>query len=361
MEPLKNMYGKVFINDLARMISKKYSKFDSSRFNKLVFTKEWKNRELKDRMRHITLSLNELLPFSFKKSIKILECVSIDIQKSGFELMILPDFVEVFGVDDWDESIRALEKFTSLASSEFAVRPLIIKDSKKMMKIMLAWSKHKNYHVRRLSTEGCRPRLPWAMALPEFKNDPTPILPILERLKDDPQLYVRRSVANNLNDISKDNPDVVLSLTKKWFGQKEEVDWVIKHGLRTLLKQAHPKALAMFGHGNSNNLKVENLILTEKNIKIGGELSFSFNLLSRGKGNKIRLEYVIYYLKKNGSQSRKVFKITERFIEDKVSTFSKKQSFKEMSTRKHHPGKHKIAIIVNGKEFNCVEFNVEKS
>ncbi|MDA9793347.1 hypothetical protein N9B72_02060, partial [Bacteriovoracaceae bacterium] len=150
-----------------------------------------------------------------------------------------------------------------------------------------------------------------------------------------------------------------------WFGQKEEVDWVIKHGLRTLLRQAHPKALAMFGHGNSSNLKVENFILTEQNIKIGGELAFSFKLLSKGKGkgkgNEIRLEYAIYYLKKNGSQSRKVFKITERFIQDKVSTFSKKQSFKEMSTRKHYPGKHKIAIIVNGKEFKCVEFNVEKS
>ena len=104
---------------------------------------------------------------------------------------------------------------------------------------MLKWSKHKDPRVRRLASEGCRPRLPWAMALPDFKRDPSKILPILEQLKADSDVWVRKSVANNLNDISKDNPELAISIFKKWLGGNKETDWIVKHAARTLLKQGN--------------------------------------------------------------------------------------------------------------------------
>ncbi len=360
-EPLKNIYNKAFIDDLSSRFLKVHSKFDSKRFKKSIFSDGWEEKELKERMRHISLMLNNVLPEDFPKAVKILEKIAGGINNESFELMIFPDYVEVFGGNHWNESINALEIFTEIASSEFAVRPLIFKNPTRMMKVMLKWSKHKNHHVRRLASEGCRPRLPWAMALPIFKNNPSPIIPILENLKSDPELFVRRSVANNLNDISKDNPEVVLDLAKKWNGESGEVDWVIKHALRTLLKKGNNRALTMFGYGRSSNIKIEQLKLKSKIVSIGKELTFSFDVtLKSRKKEKVRLEYAIYYMKKNGRQSKKVFKIGESTLSGKKIGFLKKQSFREMSTRKHYPGKHKISIIVNGKENKPLEFLVIK-
>lgn len=353
------MYNPAFIDDLSSRFSAVYSKFDSKRFKDSVFSNGWEAKELKERMRHITLMLNTVLPQDFPKAVKILKKITGDVNKEGFELMILPDYVEVFGGDHWNESINALETFTEIASSEFAVRPLILKNPAKMIKVMLKWSKHNNHHVRRLASEGCRPRLPWAMALPIFKNDPSMILPILENLKSDPELYVRRSVANNINDISKDNPDIVIKLTKQWKGESPEVDWVIKHALRTLLKKGEPKALKMFGYGDSSHIKIDNLKLKSQKVCIGKELAFSFDAaLTSGKKEKVRMEYAIYYMKKNGRQSRKVFKIGENPLSSNKVSFTKKQSFREMTTRKHYAGKHRIAIIANGKEYQPIDFLV---
>src|SRR5688572_14204950 len=148
---------------------------------------------------------------------------------------------------------------------------------------MLKWSKHARRHVRRLSSEGCRSRLPWAMAIPALKKDPSPILPILENLKNDESLFVRKSVANNLNDIAKDHPQVVLELVKKWKGNSEQTDWIIRHGCRTLLKKADQNVYALFGLNGKTNCEVNNLKLSKTKIKIGERLGFSFGLKNAGK------------------------------------------------------------------------------
>src|SRR5690606_35694045 len=144
-------------------------------------------------------------------ALAILRAASPALNGYGFATMIFPDFVEVYGLDDWDASLPALAQFTQQSSAEFAVRPFLLRDQPRMLAQMALWAEHDSEHLRRLASEGCRPRLPWAMALPALKADPTPILPILDRLKDDPSEYVRRSVANNLNDISKDNPQIALA------------------------------------------------------------------------------------------------------------------------------------------------------
>lgn len=179
-----------------------------------------------------------------------------------------------------------------------------------MMKQMLVWSKHEHWGVRRLASEGCRPRLPWAMALPNLKENPAPIIPILENLKNDPARFVRLSVANNLNDIAKDNPEIVIDLVKKWKGESKEVDWIIKHGCRTLLKQGNPEVMELFGFNSTiSNICVEDFQISSPEVKVGDSLEVSFKLLNKNdQTTKIRLEYGIYYQKANGTLTKKCIK-----------------------------------------------------
>lgn len=367
IKPLKNMYDKAFINGLGKLITKAYPKFDSKKFKKLVFSRDWDLKELKERMRHISLSLYEVLPKDFQKAVKILKKVATDknapsINKVGFELMILPDFVEVFGCnergykDNWDLSIDALKCFTSIASSEFAVRPLIIENPTKMMKVMLKWSKDKNHHVRRLASEGCRSRLPWAMALPIFKKDSSMVinmvLPILENLKADNELYVRRSVANNLNDISKDHPALVLKLLKRWNKDKSKnMKWLVKHSLRTLEKAGNPEALALQGYSHKTKVKVKHFKINKKKIKLGESLGMNLTLTSTSKTPEdIIIDYIVMHKKANGKLTPKVFKWGKKTISKyKNLELTKNHAIKEISTRKYHPGHHEVHIQVNGK------------
>jgi 3-methyladenine DNA glycosylase AlkC len=355
---LKNNYNKSYIERIAFEVSKQYSSFDKSKFIKLTLNSSWKNLELKDRMKRISSSLHSCLPTDYDKSMEIILISAHSF--GGFEGMFFPDFVETYGFEkkNWKISLNSLEELTKFSSSEFAIRPFIISDPNRVMKLMLKWSKSKNYHVRRLASEGCRPRLPWAIAIPEFKKDPSLILPILENLKNDSELYVRRSVANNLNDISKDNPEVVLKIAKSWIGQNENIDWVVKHALRTLLKKGNQKALKLFGYGSLNSVNVSPINLEKKNVKIGGDLSFSFKINCK-KSSKLRIEYVIDYMKKNGMHSSKVFKISEKEFEKGEHLISSKQSFREMTTRKHYCGVHFISVIINGIRKESYEFKVK--
>ena len=339
--------------------------FDSPKFIQLIFDNDWKTRELKQRMRHTSTVLHIFMPNDFLKAADII-CNLIayyqteGIKEDEIEYCFLPDYIEQFGIEHYDTSVRAIEIVTQFTSCEFAVRPFIIKYGDKMIKQMLRWSKHKNEKVRRLSSEGIRPRLPWAMALPSLKKNPEPILPILENLKTDTSENVRRSVANNLNDISKDNPDFVVSIAKKWKGLSKEIDWIIKHGSRTLLKQGNTKTLSHFGLNNGSYIKLSNFKLLTPTVKIGEDLIFSFSLKnSYKKKQTIRLEYGLYYRKANGQLSKKVFKISEREYEPtEIVNHKRKQSFRVITTRKFYSGKHKISIISNGKEHNAIEFNL---
>ncbi len=370
-EPLKNMYDKTFIDALAKIITKAYPKFDSKKFKKAIFTKDWDSKELKERMRHISLSLHEVLPKDFVKAVKILKKVASDknseaINSVGFELMILPDYVEVYGTNHWTESIDALESFTKVASGEFAVRPLIIENPKKMMKVMLKWSKDKNLHVRRLASEGCRPRLPWAMALQMFKSDSSMVnnmvLPILENLKNDTELYVRRSVANNLNDISKDHPKLVIKILKRWKRIKShDMKWLIKHSLRTLEKAGNHDALTLLGYSPKAKVKAKHFKIDKSKVKLGESLGMSLTLTSTSKmPEDVVIDYIIMHQKANGKLSPKVFKWGKKTISKyKNLELTKNHPIKEISTRKYHPGHHEVHIQVNGKVIAKERFHLQ--
>jgi 3-methyladenine DNA glycosylase AlkC len=265
--------------------------------------------------------------------------------------MFLPEYVEVYGINNFDESMAAFEFVTVFSSAEFAVRPFLIKYPEKMMKQMLAWSKHKEPMVRRLASEGSRPRLPWAMAVGYLKKDPKPILPILENLKNDPSETVRRSVANNLNDIAKDHPDVVLSLAKKWIGKNANTDALLKHACRTLLKAGNKTALHLFDVGGDHDITLSNMGISRASIRIGDSIDLSFTISNNEKKPvSLRVEYAIDFIKAKGT-SRKVFKVSEgSFASNTAKEFKRKLRFTDLTTRIHYPGEHRITLVINGTE-----------
>ncbi len=349
-ERLKDMFfTESSINALADAIKGHYGRFNKKKFVQLVFDEAFREMELKQMMRHTTECLSQTLPKSYKQAVKILMKAAPEVK--GFEAMCLPDYAELYGLDDWDLSLDALACFTKYSSSEFAIRPFIKKDAKRAMAFMKKLADDPDDKVRRFASEGCRPRLPWAMALPQFKKDPSPILPILEKLKDDESEFVRKSVANNLNDISRDHPKLVLDLCEKWHGKSGRTDWIIKHACRTMLKAGDRRAMSLFGFGDPKQIGVDKFKLQKKSLAIGDQLHFSFVLkVGTKKACKVRLEYIVYFAKASGKVGKKVFKITENTYQPGEQVFTRKHSFADMSTRKHHPGKHEIAIVVNGVE-----------
>jgi hypothetical protein len=198
------------------------------------------------------------------------------------------------------------------------------------------------------------------MALPNLKENPEPIIPILENLKNDISRFVRLSVANNLNDIAKDNPETVINLVKKWQGKSENINWVTKHGSRTLLKQGNAELMEIFGFDAVKNIAVKDFKISTAKVKIGESLEFGFKLMNNSAQKaKIRLEYGIYYQKANGTLSKKVCKISEKEYEKNSTTqITRKHSFRVVTTRVLHRGLHQVSVIINGKEFEKYDFEL---
>jgi 3-methyladenine DNA glycosylase AlkC len=361
----KNIYNDKFFDTFLSSIKEITPDFNSKSFRSLIYDNEWSKRELKQRMRHISIILKKHLTDNYKENTEtILKLIPV-LKKNGFkadnlEFIFFPDFVELYGINNYEISIRAFEKITQFVSCEFAVRPFIIKYQDKMLNQMLIWSKHQNHMVRRLASEGCRPRLPWAMAIQTLKNNPLPIIPILENLNNDSSESVRRSVANNLNDISKDNPDVTLSLINKWIGQSIETDSLVKHAGRTLLKQGNKEIMRLFGFGSISKIKINNFTILTPIVKINDFLKFEFEITNTSDStSKIRLEYGLYYQKANASLSKKVFMISEKNYQPNSNLrISRKQSFKKITTRKFHIGLHKVSLIINGIELELFDFEL---
>ncbi|MFV0562467.1 DNA alkylation repair protein [Malaciobacter mytili] len=354
-ELLKNIYTKSYIENLALKISKVYLQFNKQEFISSIFCPLWEEYELKMRMRHIALTLNTFLPFSYKEQLEILKEVSKDFY--SYEAMFFQDFVELFGLEDFETSFAALEVFTIDSTSEFAIRAFILKDENKTINQMKLWANSSNEHIRRLASEGCRPRLPWGISLPKFKKDPSKVFQILEILKNDKSKYVQKSVANNLNDISKDNPHLVIEFVSKNLGISKDLDWICKHASRTLLKQAEEKILNLFGYDDSSYINIINFKY-DTTLQMGEELNFSFDIQSEKNIGNARIEYAIYYKRANNKHNKKLFMISQNEIKQKTKSFAKKQSFKKLTTRKHYKGKHFISIIINGKEKIKKEFTL---
>jgi 3-methyladenine DNA glycosylase AlkC len=286
---------------------------------------------------------------------------SIHSTEYSLEYLFLADFIVLYFIDYPELAIKTMEEVTTFTSCEFAIRPFIIRYPDQFEKQMFAWSKHSNHHVRRLASEGIRPKLPWGEVLRTYIKDPAPIFPILDNLIADSSEYVRRSVANNLNDISKTHPELVLDWCTKKYGVSKEVNQAIKHGIRTLLKQGNFKALSIIGIKPATSISVISFELTKPVVKMGGELPFSLTIENTGtKSSSIRVEYKVYFKRLNKPFGEKVFQITStNLVGNSILTLERKHSFKPITTRNYYPGEHFISLIVNGEEGEKVKFEVE--
>lgn len=361
-ELLKNRYNDKSLYALASSIKAVYPLFQVDDFVRNIMDETWDELTLKARIRQIAISLGRYLPTDYEQALGIIDQVVVGypVGFNDYALVYFPDFVEVYGQAEnrWDLSIAALERYTPYSTAEFAVRPFIIAHEERMMRQMAVWATHDNEHVRRLASEGCRPQLPWGQALPGFKKDPSPILGILEKLKADPSLYVRKSVANNLNDISKTHPDLVAKIARDWYGKNKHTDWIVKHGCRTLLKKGHRDVLDLFGLADVDCVQVDGFALGAPSVSIGEDMTFSFKIEAK-RATPVRLEYGIDYVKASGRRNRKIFRISDLSLkENEKKSYTKKHSFADTGTRKHYPGTHAVTLMVNGTGRGTLYFEV---
>ncbi len=363
-EALKDCYSQSYIERVAHQVAQETG-INEQDCVALVMADAWQELELKQRMNRLAEVCGTFLPEDYEEALAILCRILPNITGGEHKYddmlaMFVPDMVVQLALHDVDVSLKALEFMTSHGTSaEFAIRPFIMQDEAKVMAKMLEWAGHEHHHVRRLASEGCRPRLPWAMALPRFKQDPALVLPILEPLRADESLFVRKSVANNLNDIAKDNPDCVIDFVTRWKNSHHHTDWIVKHGCRTLLKQAHPEVMALFGAAPVE-VKDAQLRLASDMVTFGDAVQFDFTAqLQEPLPDNMRIEYGIDYMKANGKLARKVFKISESAPKSTQIMVSKQHKFVPYSTRKHYAGKHQVAMLINGQEVACESFVVE--
>jgi len=359
-EPFKNYFDRDLIAKMARHIALHEHVFDAGRFVAIA-SDGLDDLELKARSAQITRALTATLPSDFPRAAYALVASLrtnppenfahwnlTDVGMHGWAIMPMADYIAEHGQGHLAISLEALREMTMRFSSEFAIRPFLHEQPDATLAIMRGWVTHPSHHVRRLVSEGTRPRLPWGMGLPKFVRDPQPILPQLEALMEDPSEYVRRSVANNLNDIAKDHPDVVIEIAERWFGTSTETNRLLKHACRTMLKRGDPAALAIFG---LNKLPLTNVELTfaQPHARIGEKLEFTFRAdLSRKSRSALRIEYAIDFARPSGRPSRKVFHAVSDHYVHKLIECTRTHDFQDRSIRIHHPGTHTLTVIVNG-------------
>ncbi|MBU0984763.1 MAG: DNA alkylation repair protein [candidate division Zixibacteria bacterium] len=347
------------VRELGEKIAAVYAKFDTDGFEAAVIDGGFDSLELKDRLQHIARTLQGFLPCRFKHAADIL--IKVAPKADGFANWSLTHYIEFFGLEHLDDSVRALKELTKHGTGEFAIRPFIIKYPDRMLPILHQWAQDKNEHVRRLAAEGTRPRGVWVEHITAFKKDPAPVLELLERLKDDPSLYVRKAVANNLNDISKDHPDTAIATGKKWLADgSEDTAWIVKRACRTLIKAGHPDVFPLFGFTDKPKIKVDAFKPSKKRVKIGDDFTITCRLTSQTKSpQRLAIDYRVHYVKANGKTNPKVFKGSERDLAGRGSVdLSFGHSFRPMTTRKHFPGKHKAELIINGQTVAAFDFDL---
>jgi len=355
---LKEQINKQSIKKLALLVKEQYSDFDVIAFETFVLDENWNNLGLKNRIRHLSHGLYKGLNADYPQCLKFLKPISLSF--SGLFHFVFADFVECFGLAFFEESIEALALFTEQSTSEFAIRIFLENRPEQTKAQMILWSLSENEHLRRLASEGVRPKLPWAKHLPWIADRPDWILPIIENLKSDRSPYVRKSVANLLNDLSKTQADWVMNLFEVWQQNQKmgpESQWVIKHALRTLLKQGNARALALMGYGDIRHLYLENWQI-DQTVSLGAKLRCSFKLSSESTLGLLRVEYAIGFLRKRSQPYRKVFKIAESEYHVNSKEFSKQHDFKVISTRKYVAGRHTLELIVNGQVIQACSFEL---
>lgn len=372
MEPFKNAISPAVIDITADILQRVEPTYDRKRFADLA-ADGLSSLELKERVLQFAHALDATLPVDFSAAAEILikslhpsedtDRDNIEFGPEGvcgFAGWPLTEWVAIRAHDHAtpDAALGVLKEMTKRFSAEFAVRPFLDKHTEASLKIFQEWTQDENRHVRRLASEGARPRLPWGIRLQKFIEKPNLILPILEALKDDPEEYVRRSVANNLNDIAKDHPDMVADIAVDWLeNATRDRQRLVKHACRTLIKQGHGRALEAFGYFPVEPSSAALNILTPT-VNYGNALEFEFSLDGLPKGTGLMIDYAIHFVKANGTRTAKVFKWKDLKSAGDSLTATRQHAIKPITTRVYYPGEHMIEVMVNGRSVAQAEFTL---
>lgn len=368
MEPFKNLLGFEAAKKISVALKRAYSDFDSPLFLKGLKL-ELEPLELKDRCLAITQRLNKGLPKDRKKSLRILQNAlkqddADTVGLSGFLVWPLTQFVAQEGLKYFQESMQTLHAMTQVFTAEFAVRSYFIEYEKETLKQFEKWVHDPSEHVRRLVSEGSRPLLPWGQKLQSFVKDPERTWHLLEKLSLDTSKYVQKSVANHINDHSKNHPDWIINKLehlKKKHPDHEGVEWIIRHGTRTLVKKGHPQALRLHGV-EQKTVKILQAKVLSPQVKMGEKLKLEVSIQNTSKKKaKAIVDTELKLLRANGKYGTKVFKGKKLELDagEKVKVLLDIKLI-EVTTRSYYAGKQFLSVLVNGVPSQELNFILKK-
>jgi len=362
------------VHALALRLKANWRPFNTRKFEQLIFA-ELPALGLGERIQLVRRALKAVLPDDFRKAVPIMiDSLGPEIPEDGLEnvdlagptgfiVMSQTAYVARYGLDHFDLSMSAFYEMTRRFSAEGSIRYFILQHEQQTLKQLDEWSQDDNFHVRRLVSECTRPRLPWMIRLPKYVQNPAPVIKLIDKLKHDSSLYVRRSVANNLNDIAKDNPDIVTTTLQRWNKKhpSEEMQWLTRHALRTLVKQGNPEALTLLGYPQSLRLTVEQFKVGPKRLSLGGELKLKIQLTSAEKEPvPLMIDFVLYHMKANGQLRPKVFKLAKKMISPgELLVIEKNHPMRPITTRKYYTGRHEVELQINGKIIASDNFHLQ--
>jgi 3-methyladenine DNA glycosylase AlkC len=363
---LKDQFGPGVPRAIAGMIHAVYPRFRGEDFIRDVL-KSYEPLSLTARAARIADAMHTHLPTDFSRAVDILLASASQPHDhraangmTAFLYMPHLLFVAKHGLDHFEDSMRAQHALTQLFTAEFSIRAFLERHPDKTLERLHLWTADPSHHVRRLVSEGTRPRLPWAPRLRTFQRDPRPVVELLEKLKDDPELYVRRSVANNLNDIGKDHPELLTRVARRWLrGASAERRWIVSHALRSAVKRAEAGALAVLGYGEKAAVTLRGVDIAPASPRIGGHVDVAFEIVNRSRRiQRVLVDLVVHFVKARGT-GPKTFKL--RAVElapGARAEFAKRIGLGQLTTRKHHAGVHRVEALLNGARVRLGEFRL---
>ena len=356
-EPWKNSYGSEVVAWVAAGLADVRPDLDVDAFTTACLD-GFDQLELLDRARRIADVMAAHLPADPHESIPLVAAAMGPIESglrgmTPFRYMPHGVFIGTHGLPAFEESMAAQYELTKRFTAEFSIRPFLVHEPERTLARLRQWASDPDENVRRLVSEGTRPRLPWAPRLAAFIADPSPVLELLELLRDDPSEYVRRSVANNLNDIGKDHPEVLVTVAGRWWTDADpQRRRLVRHALRTLVKRGDQGALAVLGIGSADGLRVARSSLDPRTARIGQKVRIEVDVADTrraGGPRPVAVDVVVHFIKASGAASEKVFKGGLRDLAaGETGTFSAVVSLAQHSTRTHYAGEHLVEAQVNG-------------
>jgi len=377
-EPFKNLIHAGTVAEAGQHLQRAWPAFDRARFESLATTR-LEALELKARAMHLADALVATLPDEFRQAADVIEAslappVPLDHRGepvslgetarkaglSGWAVWSLGEVVVRRGMGDVPRALRCLHALTQRFSAEFAIRPFIARHPQTTLATLAVWVNDPSAHVRRLVSEGSRPRLPWGLRLQALVQDPTPALPLLRALQDDPSAYVRRSVANHLNDIAKDHPDLVAHwILEHRVDASAARTALLRHASRSLIKHGHAPTLAAWGLGQPLQGSAA-LALSSTSVSIGDTLGLQVTLRTGGTPPQdLVVDYAVHHVRANGASAAKVFKGWKLTLApNAVRVLDKRHSLRPVTTRRLYPGPHRIDLRINGQVVASADFEL---